>query len=46
MSWLLCEEDALELDDEKVDELFDVLQRRFKGLTWDGVVFLGSEGGS
>ena len=46
MDDILSKEDALELNNKEVNELLDVLQRRLKGLPWNGVVLLGSEGGS
>ena len=45
MSWLFGKQNSLELDDEKVNELLDIFQGCFEGLSWNGVVLPWSEGG-
>ena len=42
---VLGEQNALELDDEEVDELLRVLQRRLEALTRDGIVAPGTDAG-
>jgi len=41
MDDVFCEEDSLELDEEKVDELFKILEDGLNGLFRDGVVLAG-----
>ena len=41
---ILRKEDALELDDEKVDELLNILGKSFETFARDRVVLLWSEG--
>lgn len=43
MGNILSEEDALELDQEEVQELRDVLKNSLLGLFWNGVVAAGAE---
>ena len=42
---VLGEQDALELDDEEVQQLLDVFERGFEGFAGDGVIALGTEAG-
>lgn len=44
MSQILDEEDALELDHKEVDQLLNILQRRLKRFSGDGVVLPWAEG--
>lgn len=42
---ILGEQHALELNDEEVDQLFDVFERGFESFAGNGVVFFRAEGG-
>ena len=44
MDDILGKKDPLKLDNEEIDELFNILQRRLESFPGNGVVFLWSKG--
>lgn len=40
---ILGEQDALELNDEEIDELFNIVESSLEGFLWDGVVSARAE---